>query len=92
MYLQWKITTNIYSVLVLLLLLAVTATFARNLRCPANLNTNDVIGNKYDSTKYFLCNADGIFEEKQCDAGHEFDSQLLVGFFVDSQDISYEGY
>lgn len=70
-----------YFVLVLILLLAVTATLARNLRCPANLNTDEVVANKYDSTKYFLCTAAGLLEEKQCDPGHEFDSNRLVSNF-----------
>lgn len=62
----------------LILLLAVTVTLARNLRCPANLDTNELVANQYDSTKYFMCTAAGILEERQCEAGDEFDKERLV--------------
>lgn len=62
----------------LILLLAVNAALGRNIRCPANLDTNEVVANQYDSTKYFMCTSSGLLEEKQCEAGHEFDKDRLV--------------
>lgn len=66
----------------LLAFLAATATtaYARNLRCPGNLNPHEVVANSYDSTKFFMCTEDGLLEEKNCAAGEEFDSKRLVGF------------
>lgn len=67
------------SVIILVLLVATTTTFARNLRCPGNLNPHEVVANSYDKTKFFMCTEDGMLEEKDCAVGQEFDSNLLVG-------------
>lgn len=47
---------------------------ARNLRCPGNLDTDQVVANSYDAAKYFRCTADGLLEELNCAYGEEFDA------------------
>lgn len=71
-----------FNSLVLCLVLCIISTvYARNLRCPGNLNTDEVVANSYDSTKYFECTAQGLLEEKQCESGFEFDPIRLVCFY-----------
>lgn len=67
-----------FSVLLLVLLVATSATFARNIRCPGNLNPHEVVANSYDTTKYFMCTDEGMLEERTCAIGQEFDLKRLV--------------
>lgn len=76
-------------VLLLVLLAVTTTTFARNLRCPGNLNPREVAANSYDRTKYFLCTDEGMLQEKDCDSGEEFDVQLLVGLVIYFSDLGF---
>lgn len=67
-----------FFIVLVLLLVAITTTLAKHIRCPGNLSTDELVENLLDSTKFFKCTSEGRLQPLKCDDGLEFNAKLKV--------------